>query len=120
MALAHARFQDTKQIRLWDKADQTLLLEMANDSLVSGVWDFSGPKSCRASALTHEQLAKDSSTTVSGKALLARWNMTGFAAAYQMADATSAEFMRWAFKRWPLLEEKCGPVIAYGLMLDRR
>lgn len=120
MAASHAKFSEWQPIRLWDRADQARLLEMGEGSLVSGVWEYSSPKQCRAPALTHEQLAKDSSPTTSGKAPIAQWGMTGFDAAYRMADRTSNEFLLWAFKRWPLLENTCGPVIAYGLMIDRR
>jgi len=119
-AASVSRFDQVTPVRVWEPGAQEKVADQVRRGLVSGVWSFSSPQQCLAGARTHDELAKDGPSTDAGQESIAQWNMTAFQAAYRLADLSSAEFLGSAFRKWPFLEEACGPVLGYAVFVDRR
>lgn len=123
--LMHTEYNDFSRvpiISIWNNDGESTIKQLLPKGLISGIWKASLPSSkfCGDKGLTHSQLAKDNISTTSGEKILDKWHKTGFEAAYSLADNASFEFLQWAYKEWPLLEETCGPIIGYGLLFERR
>ncbi len=105
----------------WRKEEQTRVLELQNQGLVSGVVFWGFPKKCPTNTISHGDLAKDSPTSKSGKKLVAHLdNLNHHRIAAFLAREASLRLMRDAFKRWPLLKEANGPNVLFDVLIDRR
>ncbi|MEX3973830.1 HET-C-related protein [Paraburkholderia caribensis] len=111
-------FANVPVLRIWESSGRDAVLGMK--ALRSGLWGPSNPKFCPAGSKTHSQLAKDNPGTESGQALMKSWGITGYVAAYQMAERASEDFLKWAYVKWPYLEQTCGPVVGFAVVVDRR
>lgn len=108
-------------IPIWETRGAAELGAHVKGGLVSGVvWWEPTLRRCVEPAKSHSELAKDGPSTQAGSASIAPWHRTGHEAALALADRATVEFLRWAWESMPLLEDRCGPVIGYALLVDRR
>ena len=130
------RVTNLKVVAPWRHEGKARMTELRREGLVSGYvwWGF--PQHCSSCSISHADLAKDSETTTSGQAKISHLkNISQYGIARFLATEASQEFLRDAFKRWPLLKElncksnepnlssknsDCGSHMAFEVLLDRR
>lgn len=112
---------DLDIIPTWTAIGGERILALQKEGLVSGYVWWGLPQKCSSDAVTHENLAKDSAQTVSGKRVVAHLkNLNQYKIAIFLAREGSLKFLTYAFKRWPLLKELNGENVAFEVLVDRR
>lgn len=113
-----------RPVSFWTAAGRSELQALAARGLVSGTVSYSKAetKRCRAGSPTHDTLAKDSPTfSKHASEVIPGWsNKTYHVAALDLADATTRQFLTYAFRRWPDLGEACGKPVGYLTLVERR
>lgn len=121
MKEAHHNFEDVPVVPLWTEEGRQRVRELRRGDLVSGTWTLGLPWNCRAGTPSHSQLAKDDATTDSGKVNVPQWrNINQYQAALLLATKASADFIRYAYGRWPLLKRVAGGDVAVEVIQERR
>lgn len=120
MQARHARFRDVPIVAVWLEEGQSRLRELARDGLVSGVVWWGSPKYCTADTPTHSQLNKDEEGKGHGAEKTLWPNWSHFDAARRLAQEATEEFLRHAFRRWPILANKCGNAVVYVVAPESR
>ena len=89
-------------VRFWD--NQVNMQTYIDAGLISG-YVFYEPKNSCGAVPDHSELAKDntSGSFPNGSVIIPGWQMTKNMAAMTLAALDSAEFLNWAFNRWPTL-----------------
>lgn len=105
----------------WTAAGRRQVEALSQKGLVSGFVFWGFPQKCSNTTPSHSALAKDSKTTKSGKLTIPHLNgITQYEVAVNVASRASQSLMRYAFERWPLLEQANGSQIAFDVMVDAR
>lgn len=88
---------------------------------MSGFVFWGLPQLCPSGTTSHADLAKDNATTKSGAVKVAHLeNQSQYRIALFLARKASEMFLADAFKRWPLLKEVNGDLVAFEVLVDRR
>ncbi|MDM0108500.1 hypothetical protein QTH97_26365 [Variovorax sp. J22R24] len=112
---------DIAVIPFWTPEGNAALRKLQQNGLVSGFVFWGIPQLCPAGAQSHADLAKDSEDTKSGKVRVAHLeNLSQYRLAIVAARQASSDFLRYSFKRWPLLDELNGKYVAFEVLVDRR
>lgn len=120
-AASAKRIEDLKVIAPWQKEGRDAVLAMARQGLFSGFVFWGAPQKCPSGTLSHGAIAKDKPTTASGKIKVAHLrNHSQYQLAEMLARAASEALLTDAFRRWPLLAELNGSVVAVEVFVDRR
>lgn len=112
---------DIAVVPTWTPEGKAQLQKLRQNGLVSGYVFWGVPQRCPTGAMSHGDLAKDSDTTKSGRVKVAHLeNLSQYRLAVVTARQASSQFLRHAFKRWPLLNELNGKYLAFEVLVDRR
>jgi len=115
------RVDEWEIIMPWRDSGRSRIKELQGKGLVSGFVFWGFPQQCPTGTMSHEDLAKDSETTRSGRVRIPHLqNLTQYRAAVFLAREASQEFLKDAFSRWPLLKEVNGENVAFEVLVDRR
>lgn len=122
MAQRHARFEDVPMLPLWTTEGRQRLQALVGEGLVSGKVFWESGDLCDASVPAHSTLAKDSAATERGKQPVARWHMTHYRAARELAEQATRAFLRNSLKKagWQSVREHCSNLVGYLIVFDRR
>jgi len=112
---------DIPVIAPWRKAGQDQIAKLQQQGLVSGFVFWGLPQRCPSGTISHGDLAKDKATTKSGSVKVVHLqNQSQHQIALFLARKASEAFLADAFKRWPLLKEVNGELVAFEILVDRR
>lgn len=118
------RVTDLEVVAPWRSEGKKRIQQLRENNqkkLISGFVFWGIPQTCPSGTISHADLAKDSESTTSGKVKVVNLkNLSQYQIAVYLAREASLEFMRDAFKRWPLLKELNGPNVAFEVLVDRR
>lgn len=113
--------QDMQVIAPWRKEWPEQLAKLKQQRLVSGFVFWGIPQLCPSGTISHADLAKDKATTKSGAVKVVHLqNQSQHQIALFLARKASEMFLADAFKRWPLLKEVNGELVAFEVLVDRR
>ena len=105
----------------WRAEGKARIAELRKAGLISGFVFWGVPQACPSGTISHGKLAKDAATTTSGKVAIAHLNnLNQYKIAAFLARETSLRLMTDAFKKWPLLKELNGELVALDVLVDRR
>lgn len=105
----------------WRPEGKVRVKELQKAGLISGFVFWGFPQRCPSGTISHGNLAKDTATTKSGKVAIGHLqNLSQYKVAVFLARETSLRLMSDAFKKWPLLKELNGELIALDVLIDRR
>jgi Heterokaryon incompatibility protein Het-C len=105
----------------WRSEGKARIAELRKDGLISGFVFWGFPQRCPSGTISHGKLAKDAATTSSGKVAIAHLkNVNQYKIAVFLARETSLRLVTDAFKKWPLLKELNGELVALDVLVDRR
>jgi hypothetical protein len=105
----------------WREEGKARIAELRKAGLISGFVFWGFPQACPSGTISHGKLAKDAATTTSGKVAIAHLkNLNQYKIAVFLARETSLRLMTDAFKKWPLLKELNGELVALDVLVDRR
>ena len=112
---------DIPLVLLWRAEGKARIAELRKAGLISGFVFWGFPQRCPNGTISHGKLAKDAPTTTSGKVAIAHLrNLNQYKIAVFLARETSLRLMTDAFKKWPLLKELNGELVALDVLVDRR
>lgn len=105
----------------WRTEGKARIAELRKAGLISGFVFWGVPQRCPSGTISHGKLAKDSPKTTSGKVAIAHFkNLSQYKVAVFLARETSLSLMTDAFKKWPVLKELNGELVALDVLVDRR
>lgn len=105
----------------WRASGKARIAELRKAGLISGFVFWGLPQHCPSGTISHGKLAKDSAKTASGKVAVAHLkNLSQYKVAVFLARETSLSLMTDAFKKWPVLKELNGELVALEVLVDRR
>lgn len=120
-ASAAKKTQDIAVVAPWRKSGQARINELKKGGLLSGYVFWGFPQQCPSGSISHADLAKDKVSTKSGAVKVPHLqNQTQYQIAAYLARTASEQFLADAFKRWPLLKEVNGELVAFEVLVDRR
>lgn len=112
---------DIPLVLAWRAEGKARIAELRKAGLISGFVFWGFPQRCPSGTISHGKLAKDAATTTSGKVPIAHLkNLNQYKIAVFLARETSLQLMTDAFKKWPLLKELNGELVALDVLVDRR
>jgi hypothetical protein len=105
----------------WTAEGQARIRELQANGLISGFVFWGFPQTCPDGTPSHENLAKDTATTVSGAIEIANLSkMTRHEVAVYLAHKASQRAMDDVFTRWPILKNESGKYVAFAVLVDGR
>lgn len=105
----------------WRAEGKAHIAELRKAGLISGFVFWGLPQHCPSGTISHGKLAKDAATTPSGKVPIAHLNnLSQYKIAVFLAREASLRLMTDAFKKWPLLKDLNGELVALDVLVDRR
>lgn len=115
------RTQDIPVVPVWKQEGREQISKLRTGGLLSGFVFWGVPQHCPTGTISHADLAKDKATTKSGTVKVAHLqNQSQHQIALFLARRASEMFLADAFKRWPLLKEVNGELVAFEVLVDRR
>lgn len=119
---AAKKASDLQSVQVWTSSGIDFVQTLSkNNGLKSGYVFWGTPQKCPVKSPSHAELNKDSEDSPSGKVRVAHLkNNSQYTLAQFLAKRTSIELVSYAFKKWPLLKEANGEVVAFEVLVDHR